>query len=82
MPRPHRSSTNQDKSAAAKEVSERDYEQRVILTDQTRKQFTGEEMLDSAGRQQLYVSPDGVKQSMKEDRTTERKGDQRRESAT
>ena len=39
LPRPNRSSTNQEHTSMVKEISEKDYEQR-ILTDRTRKQYT------------------------------------------
>jgi len=41
LPKPNRSSSNQDYTSMVKEINEKDYEQ--ILTDKTRKQYAEED---------------------------------------
>ena len=69
LPKPNRSSSNQDYTSMVKEINEKDYEQ--ILTDKTRKQYAEE---DSS-----LQTPNRKNKSIKDDRTTERKSIQKKQ---
>ena len=60
-----------------REVTDKDYEQHVVLTDKTRKQhYLGDGDIEQSDHQ--ILSPSRRDRSFKDDRTTERKNSSRK----